>query len=117
MYESSLSCSTTLMYMPTPDEQHKHILPQQYTGIVDSGATHLYISPPAPHVPPATSASTIIVGTANGQLEKSSEKSTLPIPHLAAELPTTGYIMPSFTNTLIGVRPICDAYCTVVSTR
>ena len=26
----------------------------------------------------------------------------------------TGYIMPSFTNTLIGVGPICDAKCIVV---
>ena len=39
---------------------------------------------------------------------------TLPIPQLAADFPTTGYIMPTFTNTLIGVGPICDANCTVV---
>ena len=53
----------------------------------------------------------------NGQVENSSAKATLPIPQLAAEFPTTGYIMPSFTNTLVGVGPICDAYFTVVSTR
>ena len=33
---------------------------------------------------------------------------------MAADFPTTGYIVPSFTNTLIGVGPICDADCTFV---
>ena len=36
---------------------------------------------------------------------------------MAADFPTTGYIMPSFTNTIIGVGPICDADCTVVFTK
>ena len=85
--------------------------------IVDSGATHLYIAPSAPYVPPDTSAATIRVGKANGQVENSSSKSTLTIPQLAEDLPTTGYIMPSFTNTLVGVGPICDADCTVVFTK
>ena len=70
MYEASLSCSPTLMYMSTPHEQQEHILPQQHTGIVDSGATHLCISPSAPHGPPDTSAVTVSVVTANGQVEK-----------------------------------------------
>ena len=109
MYEASLSYSTTLTYMPTPDDQQEHILPQQHTSIVDSGATRLYISPSAPHGPPDTSAATISVGTANGKVEKSSAKATLPIPQLAADFPTMGYIMPSLTNKLIGVGPICDA--------
>ena len=51
--------------MPTQNEQQEHILPQQHTGIVDSGATYLYISPTAPHGPPDTSAATIKVGTAD----------------------------------------------------
>ena len=41
----------------------------------------------------------------------------LSIPQLISEFPTTRYIMPSFTNTLVGVGPICDAYCTVVFTK
>ena len=52
LYESSLNCSPTLTYIPTPDAPQ--ILPQQDTGIVDSGATHLYIAPSAPHGPPKT---------------------------------------------------------------
>ena len=39
---------------------------------------------------------------------------TLPIPQLAADFPTTGYIMPSFTTTLVGVGTICYAECTVL---
>ena len=109
MYEASLSCSPTLMYMTTQNEQQEHILPQQHTGIVDSVETHLYIAPTAPHGPPDTSSATIKVGTSNGQVEKSASKDTLPIPQLAADFPTTGYIMPSFTKKLIGVGPICDA--------
>ena len=53
------------MYIPTPDAEQGHILPQQDTGIVDSRATQLYITPSAPHVPPNTSAATISVGTEN----------------------------------------------------
>ena len=109
MYEAGFSFSTTLTYMPTPNEQQENILPQQHTGILDSGATHLYIAPSAPHGPPDTSAATIKVSTANEKVEKSSTKATLPISQLAADFPTTGYIMPSFTNTMIGVGPICDA--------
>ena len=41
MHEDILRCIPTLAYMPTPDKQQEHILPQQHTGILDSGATHL----------------------------------------------------------------------------
>ena len=58
------------MYMSTPHEQQEHILPQQQMGIVDSGETNLYIAPSAPHVQPDTSAATVSVVTANGQVEK-----------------------------------------------
>ena len=117
MYEASFSCSPTLTYIPNPDEQQEHILPQQHMGILYSGATHLYIAPSAPHIPPDKSAATIKVDTSNGQVKKLSAKATPPIPQLAAYFPTTGYIMPSFTNTLIGAGPICDADCTVVFTK
>ena len=68
MYEDILRCSPTLTYMPTQYEKKEHILSQQHTGIVDSGATQLYIAPTAPHGPPDTSAATIKVGTDNGQV-------------------------------------------------
>ena len=89
LYEASLSCSHTFSYIPTPDVQQGHILPQQDTGIVDSGETQIYIAPPAPNGPPDTIDATISVGTENGQVEDSSSKATLPIPQLAADFPTT----------------------------
>ena len=81
---------------------------------MDSGATHLYIATNAPYGKLKTTAKKIRVGTANGQVETSTATDTLPIPQLATDFPTTGYIMHTFTNTLIGVGPICDANCTVV---
>ena len=68
-YEASLICSPTLRYITTPDAPQRHIIPQQDTGVVESGATHLYIDPSAPHGTPDTSAATISVGTLNGQVE------------------------------------------------
>ena len=56
----------------------------------------------------------IRVGTANGQVANSTAMATLPTPQVQADFPTKGYMMPTFTNTLIGVGPICDTDCTVV---
>ena len=36
---------------------------------------------------------------------------------MAEEFPTTRYIIPSFTNTIVGVGPIFDADCRVVFTK
>ena len=68
----------------------------------------LYIAPNAPYGQLNTTAKKIRVGTANGQVAISTAKATLPIPQLAADFPTKEYIMPTFTNTMIGVGPICD---------
>ena len=112
MYEASLSCSpSTKTYVSNREENS---LPPDQTGIVDSGATHMYISPNAPYVQMNTTAKKIRVGTANGQVASSTATVTLPIPQLDADFPTKGYIMNTFTNTLIIVGPICDANYTVV---
>ena len=81
---------------------------------MDSGATQIYIAQNAPHGLLDTSSSTLTVGTANGKVETSAAQATLPIPKFSADFPTTGYIMPDFTNTLIGFGPICDVNCTVL---
>ena len=108
MYEDSLSCSPT---------QHGNNIPLHHNGIVDSGATHTYIAPSTLHGHPNTKATLITVGTASGQMVKSTAIDTLPIPQSAADFPTIGCIVPSFTDTLIGVRPICDADCKVLFTK
>ena len=56
----------------------------------------------------------IRVGTANGQVANSTAMATLPVPQVKSDFPTKSYIMPTFTNTLIGVGPLYDADCTVV---
>ena len=112
MYEASLSFSPTRKTYISEEKENR--LPPEQTVIVDSGATNLYIAPNASHSQLYTSASRIRVGAANGQVAISTSKARLPIPQLDVDFPTTGYIMPTFTNTLIGVGPICDANCTVV---
>ena len=102
---------TNNAYVPNKTDKH---LPPEKTGIVDSGATHIYIAPNALYVKMDTTGKQIRVGTANGQVVNSTAMSTLPIPQVNSDFPTKGYIIPNFTNTLIGVGPICDANCTVV---
>ena len=46
-YEDSLSCSPTNQAYVS-EKTTKHLLPEQ-TGILDSSATHIYISPNAPY--------------------------------------------------------------------
>ena len=111
-YEASLSCSpTNKAYVSEKTTKH---LPPEQTGILDSGATHIYIAPNAPYEKMDATGKNIRVGTANGQVTNSTAMATLPIPRVKADFPTKVYIMPTFTNTLIGVGPICDADCTVV---
>ena len=81
---------------------------------MDSGETHIYIAPNAPYEKMDTTGKHIRVGTANGQESSSTATATIPIPQVKADFPTRGYIMPTFTNTFIGVVCFCDADCTVV---
>ena len=111
-YEDSLSCSpTNKAYVSNKTDKH---LPPEQTGLVDSGATHIYIAPNAPYKKMDTTGKYIRVGTANGQVANSTAMATLPIPQVNADFPTKGYIMPTFTNTFIGVVCFCGADCTVV---
>ena len=74
----------------------------------------MYIAQNAPYGQINTTAKKIRSGTENGQVSSSTATAMIPIPQLDADFSTTGYIMPTFTNTLIGMGPICDANCTVV---
>ena len=47
-YEASLSCGPTNNKSYVSNKTDKH-LPPEKTGIVDSGATHMYIAPNAPY--------------------------------------------------------------------
>ena len=118
MYEASLRCSPThssiSTLQPNMPAGAQHFLPQSDTGVVYSGATHLYIHSTAPHVPPKQRTPKISVGTATGHIERFSANAALPIPQFAEYFPTIGYIMPSFTNTLVGFGPIYNEDYTVL---
>ena len=55
----------------------------------------------------------ILVGTATGKVQKSTTECTLefPKPPPAA---SKGHILPTFTDSLVGVGMLCDTNCTVV---
>ena len=55
------------------------------------------------------------VSIANGQSIMLSATAVINIPHRPLEA-RTGYIMPNFTNNLIGIGKICDAQCMVTVT-
>ena len=77
-YEASLSCSpTNNEYVSNKTDKH---LPPEQTGIVDSGATHIYIAPNAPYEKMDTTGKHIRVGTDNGQAANYTSMDTLPIP-------------------------------------
>ena len=78
------------------------------TGVLESGASNIYISPSASHGPSNTTTTTVRIGTATGQVQLSLATASPPIPHLENHFPTTGHIMQNFTDTLIGVGPICN---------
>ena len=74
----------------------------------------MYIASNAPYEKMDTTEKQIRIGPENVQVAIPTATNTLSTPQLNADFPTKGYIMHTFTNTLIGVGPICDANCTVV---
>ena len=96
-YEASLLCSLTPTYIAAiltkTTAAARRFLPQSNMGTIDTVANNLYIAPSASHGPPSTTVSQISVGTATGHVERLSETTTPPIPQLAADFPTTEYIM------------------------
>ena len=76
MYEDSLIYSpTTKSYVSNRKENR---LPPYKTGIVDSGATRMYIVPNAPYGKMKTIEKQIIVGTANGQVAAQQQRPRYP---------------------------------------
>ena len=63
------------------------------------------------------SAPKVNVGTATVHTQRSTGTGELKLPMLPSDFPVTGYIMPGFKHTLIGVGPLCDTDCTVTFTR
>ena len=116
------SSSNTLLphnsnFSPTLDK-HLHSSPDiPSTGIVDSGATDIYLAADASIVNIDLSVPTVKVGTATGKTQQFTGTGDLNLPHLPSGFPVTGHIITGLRHTLIGVGPLCDAHCTVTFTH
>ena len=87
------------------------------TAVVDSGASNIYFAKDATICNFDSSAPKVNVGTATGQVQRSTGTAELNLPSLLANFPTKGHVMPSFKHTLLGIGKICDADCKVVFTK
>jgi hypothetical protein len=91
-------------------------LPINHTGVADTGASGIYFSKHAPVNHHSTSAPSICVGIANGTIACSLASAQLKLMNLPPSA-RQGHIMSSFTRTLVGIAPLCDANLTVIFTK
>ena len=91
-------------------------LPISHTGIADSGASGFFFTDYSPTANRNQHAPTIGVRMANGRAEHSIASATLELVPLLPTAAMQGHVMPSFTNSLIGLGPFVDMGCTVVFT-
>jgi hypothetical protein len=109
VFAVSLSCSPPIF---NPSN-----LPVNYTGTADTGASGIYFTKHAPVNHGNTSAPSIRVGTADGTITPSSASAQLKLMNLPPSA-RQGYVMPSFTRTLVGIAPLCKAnLLTVIFTK
>ncbi len=91
-------------------------LPVNHTGAADTRASGIYFTKHTPVNHRNTSAPSIRVGTANGTIPCSSASAQLKLTNLPP-FALQGHVMPSFTRTLVGIAPLCDANLTVIFTN
>jgi hypothetical protein len=103
-----LSCS--------PPTSNPSNLPVNYTGIADTGASGIYFTKNAPVNYRNTSAPSIRVGIADSTIARSSASAQLKLTNLPPSA-RQGHVMPSFTRTLFGIAPLCDADLTIIFTK
>ena len=101
----SLSCSQPVS---NPSK-----LPVNLTGVAATRASGIYFTKHAPVNHHNTSAPSICVGTANGTIACSSASAQLKLTNLPPSA-CQGHVMPSFTRTLVGIAPLCNADLTVI---
>ena len=92
-------------------------LRKQQTGIVDSGASDLYLVRDAPLDGFNPNSPKVRVETATGQVQQSSGTAKLALTNLPYEYTKTGKVIPSFKHTLLGLGIIFDTDCKVVFTK
>jgi hypothetical protein len=91
-------------------------LPFNHTGVADTGASGIYFSKHALVNHRNTFAPSICVGIAYGTIACSSTSAQLKLKNLPPSA-HQGHVMPSFTRTLVGIAPLCNADLTVIFTK
>jgi hypothetical protein len=91
----------------SPPVSNPSNLPVNHTGVANIGASGIYFTKHAPVNHRNTSAPSICVGTADGTIELKN------LPPSACQ----GHVIPSFTRTLVGIAPLCNANLTVIFSR
>ena len=108
------------LYLLVPPPIHTYaaaVVANISTAVVDSGVSNIYFAQDAPIRNFDSTAPKVNVGTATGQVQRSTGTAELNLPSLPANFPTKGHVMPSFKHTLLGIGKICDADCKVVFTK
>jgi len=105
-----LAFTTLTSRNPTPHP------PDEETGIVDSGSSHLYFAPGAPVMNYDATAPTIRVRVANGTPVHSIASGELASVTALPPANRKGHVMAGFPHSLIGLAPFVDAGCRVLFT-
>ena len=99
--------------LTTEHASNPPLLPISHTSIANSSASGFFFAPVAPASNQNQHAPTIGVRVANGLAERSIASATLTSVPSLPPAAMQGYVMPSFTNTLIGLGPFVNMGCTV----
>ena len=84
---------------------------------MDSGASGIYLTPEDPRKQVNWYATAILVLTASGQPQNSSDLRKLDLSGLPKDLPTSGYFMPGLHYNLMRISEFFDADCKVLFTK
>ena len=93
-----------------------HHPPDEDTGIVDSGSSHLYFAPGAPVMNYDATTPTIRVRVADGTPVHSIASGELASVTALPPASRKGHVMAGFPHSLIGLAPFVDAGCRVLFT-
>ena len=87
---------------PTSSPTYTVSLKQQYfqeTAVIDSGASNIYLTVNAPKQQVDKKAPTVRVSTADGTPQVSSASCDFALPHIPADFPKSGHVMPGLLKT------------------
>ena len=111
-----VTIATTTAKQPIPSQQKPTVGIKASHGILDTGATAIFVMESAPVDNKRVAQQPLTISLPDGTKVKSTHECDITIPGLPTVL--TGHIVPSLTVALlIGIRVLCDAGCTVTFTK